>query len=469
MADPRIDLTTKEAVDKFRQILSDSPAWAKLEESQIIEHLAIFSSWALRSYLFRAERNRQEAFLSTAINRSSVLAGAQDNGYVPRLVSPSRGKVSFASKAATDVIVPAGSTWVLPDQTPVQVLDNVVVPALGTVIADVQQTESRVITATVDATRPFYEILLDKALTPSVATLSVRVDTGNGMETWTHVPRLMNTRPDGKVFDIFYTALDQLGVRFGDGTFGLIPPISTPVEITLSITRGPVEVAQGQKLTRLSDGTGDPLLSQIDATTYTTIVGGQPQEDIESIRRNALYYPLYDEQLVWRDDYAFLIERIWPEAIWVRVWGEQEMERVHGFNFDHVNKIYVTAWAPDNLSIGAEILANMPVPVNREYRFIPPVFRGFTATIQATVPRTIARDKARDTIRDTLLLNYGRDSRQRRDEIHLKDFYRLINETGIFADGGHFVVQLAGVTQSNGLEELVHLDMDNTAIEVTYG
>ena len=35
--------------------------------------------------------------------------------------------------------------------------------------------------------------------------------------------------------------------------------------------------------------------------------------------------------------------------------------------------------------------------------------------------------KAKEAIRATLLLHYGRDSRQRRDTIRLKDFYALIN------------------------------------------
>lgn len=469
MADPRIELSPSEAVEKFRQILADSPSWSKLTDSQIIEHLALFTSWQYRSALWRLERARQDSFLSTAINRSSVLAGAEDNGYAPRLAAPSRGQAVFTSKAPDDVAVLAGSTWVLPDQTPVQVIDNVVVPAGSYAIAEVRQTESRIVTATVDGTRAFYEILIDKALTPSVAALAVKVDTGDGLQTWTHVPRLMNTRPDDLAFDIFYTALDQIGVRFGDGTFGRIPPVGSTVEITLSLTRGPVEVAQGQRLTRLTDGTGDPLLAQIEATTYTTIVGGQPQEDLESIRRNALYYPLYDEQLVWRDDYAFQIRRIWPEAVWVNVWGEQEMERVHGFNFQHVNKIFITAWAPDNLDIGAEIPARLQRPTNRSYVFIPPTFRHFTVNVEAIIPRTVPIARAEDAIRATLLQHYGRDSRQRRDLIRIKDFYALINATGLFADGGHFTVELGGVTVGNGLEELVYMDADASALVVTYG
>lgn len=468
MADPRIELSPQEAVDKFRAILSDSESWEKLRDSQIIEHLGVFASWQLRAYLWRVERNRQEAHLSTAISRSGVLAGAEDRGYVPRMAKPSTGKVVFSNRATSDVVVLAGSTWLLPDQTPLQVTDNVIVPATSYAIAEVRQTESVVITAKIESTKAFYEILIDKELTPRVASIAVRVDTGAGMQSWALKSRLMNTKPNDRAYDIFYNALDNLGIRFGDGAFGKIPEQGSSVEITLSVTKGAVEVAQGQNLTRLSDGTGDPLLGRVDASTYTTIVGGEPQESIESIRRNALYYPLYDEQLVWRDDYKFQVSRIWPEAVWVNVWGEQEMEQVHGMNLDYVNKIFITAWAPDNLSIGNEITQRLEKPVNRQYVFVPPVFRPFYASINAVIPRTVPIAKAQDSFKEILALHYGRDSRSRRDEVRVKDFYALINSTGIFADGGYFTVELSGFAAANGLEELVFLDLDGSFMKVVY-
>lgn len=468
MADPRIELSASEAVSRFQQILAGKPTWSKLQDSQIIEHLAIFTSWQYRAALWRNERNRQESYLSTAINRSSVLAGAQDNGYVPRLSKPSKGKAAFVNKAASTVVIPAGSVWVLPDQTPIQVIDDTPIAAAQYALVDVQQSESKTVTVTVDVTKPFYEILIDRAITPTVSSLSVKVNTGAGLELWEVAPRLMNTTSNSKVYDVFYTALDQIGIRFGDGTFGMIPPLNSVVEISLTLTLGLVEVAQGQKLTRLSDGTGDPLLALVDASTYTTIIGGRALEDTESIRRNALYYPLYDEQLVWADDYGFLVRRTWPEAIWVRVWGEQEMERAHGFNLDYVNRIFITAWAPDNIGIGAEILEKLSTPTNRRYVFIPPSFRPFTVKVEAVIPRSISLDSARDAIKATLLTHYGRDSESRRDDVLVKDFYALINATGLFSTGGYFTVELSGTVIGNGLEELIYLDPDASTWSVSY-
>lgn len=468
MADQKIDLSPSEALEKFQQILSSKPSWSKLQDSQIIEHLALFTSWQYRALLWRNERNRQEAYLSTALNRSSVLAGAQDAGYTPRLATPSKGQAVFTNKSSSSVVVPAGSVWILPNTMPIQVINNTPIYPAQYAIADIRQAQQKTILATVDVTKPFYEILISKDLTPFIHVLSVMVDTGNGFELWDSAPRLMNTTSNSMVYDVFYTALDQIGIRFGDGTFGMIPPLNSSVKIELTLTEGNVEIAQGQKLTRVSDGTGDPLLAMVDAQTYTAIVGGRALEDTESIRRNALYYPLYDEQLVWADDYRFQIRRIWPETIWVNVWGEQEMERVYGFNLDYVNRIFISAWAPENLTIGTSIIEGLRNKINRRYVFIQPSFIPFTVTLNAVVPRSISLENAIDSIKSTLSNYYGRDSENRRDDVLLKDFYSLINGTGLFSSGGYFTVSLAGTTAGNGLNEIVFLDMDASTWSVLY-
>ncbi|MBE0507904.1 MAG: hypothetical protein IBX50_14530 [Marinospirillum sp.] len=466
MAEPDIyNLSNDESVEEFQRILASKPEWAKLEDSQFIRNLAIFNSWQYRAAMWRLERDRQEAFLSTAVNRSSVLAGAEDKSYVPRMATPSKGKALLTSTHTTDVLVPSGSVWLMPDQTPLTIPGTAVVPANGSILVDVEQYEVRLEARTVSDAVPFYEVLIDKEITRDICGVAVFVD-GN---RWTYHPRLMNTTSVMRAYDLFYTSLDQLGIRFGDGFFGRIPPAGSIIQLELQLTRGSIEIAQGQQMSRVVANGSDPILAKVSAITSTIIQGGQPQEDIESIRLNARYYPLYDEQLVWRDDYKFQVERIWPEAVWVRVWGEQEQERVYGFDVTHINKIYISAWAPDNPTIGDEILDRLEEPLNRTYVFVPPAMQPFTITLTAVIPRTIQISNAENQIASTLLANYGRDSRNRKTEIKIKDFYSLIERTGVFADGGHFVVDIAGLVPDNGLNDLIYLDLDLSALDISYG
>ena len=86
--------------------------------------------------------------------------------------------------------------------------------------------------------------------------------------------------------------------------------------------------------------------------TANTISGGADQESTEEIRRNSLYYMLYNEEVVWNGDYEFYIRRKHPDINWLNVWGEQEMEAMQGApNPDYINKIFFTAYAPGNSDI----------------------------------------------------------------------------------------------------------------------
>ena len=68
---------------KFKQILSSKPSWQGLENSEIVALFSEMVAWTTQTQLFEIERGRQESLRSTAMNRSSILAHAEDRGYVP--------------------------------------------------------------------------------------------------------------------------------------------------------------------------------------------------------------------------------------------------------------------------------------------------------------------------------------------------------------------------------------------------
>lgn len=450
------------AFDEFKRILTGLPGYERLTDSQIIEGMSLFQSWALRQANWRTERAHQEGFLSTAINRASVLAHAEGKQYTPRKPTPSRGKAVFLNSAAVPVSIPAGTTWLASNQLTYQTTDDLVVPAGSSATIEVTQTENERYTFTVSEEKPFYEITLERDASARVAEMRVRVDGAY----WTHKPRLMNTHGNEGAYDEFYTALDELGVRFGNGIFGAMPPGGARVVVETKETRGETELLPGQEL-RYVSGSQDSNIAMIEARTATPIVGGRPQEDIEEIRRNALYYPLYDEQLTWRDDYTFTIRRQWPEAVWVNVWGEQEQERVHGVNLDHIGKIYVSAYAPERPDILAEIVERLESPISREYVAVTPNEKPFMVRFNGRISRTLPRQRVLNDVRATLERHYGKNSYERRDTVKLKDFYKLISATGHF-ERGDFVVELFGDTASNGLNDLVFMDWGLSEIDVGY-
>lgn len=450
------------ALDEFKRILTSLPGYERLTDSQIVEGMSLFQSWALRQANWRTERAHQEGFLSTAINRSSVLAHAESKQYVPRKPTPSRGQVAFANTCSAPVSIPAGTEWRADNQLTYRNRDDVVVPGGAVVSAEVQQLTASQFTFRIEGRKPFFELVLGREESAEISDFSVTIDG----DRWKMEPRLMNTSRNAAIYDEFYTALDEIGIRFGNGVFGRIPEDGAEVVIDALLTRGQTELLSGQEI-RYAGGSDDHNIGMIEARTKASITGGRPREDIEEVRRNALYYPLYDEQLVWRDDYSFRIRRQWPEAVWVNVWGEQEQERENGPDLDHIGKIYVTAYAPERPGILDEIIETLEAPISREYVAVPPREKPFTMTLDATIERSIPQQRAINSVRETLTKHYGKGSYDRRAAIKLKDFYRLISATGFF-EMGDFVVELFGDFDSNGLEDLVFLDLGASDITVGY-
>lgn len=455
-------IDSEQALAEFKRILTGLPGYERLEDSQVVEAMSLFQSWALRQANWRAERAYQEAFLTTATNRASVLAHAEGRQYVPRKPTPSRGQAVLINSGDQPVSFPAGTRWVGSNQLSYQSLDDAVAPAGGTVTIEIRQTEPERLRFELEDRGPFTEVVIDREASLQVAELSVRVDGA----LWEYRPRLMNTQGSTRAYDEFYTALDEIGIRFGNGIFGAMPPDGADVVVEALMTQGQTELLPGQEL-RYLDGSEDHNVGMIEARTLTTITGGRPREDIEEVRRNALYYPLYDEQLVWRNDYAFAIRRQWPEVVWVNVWGEQEQEAVHGMSLDHIGKIYVSAYAPERPDVLTEITAGLEEPISREYEAVAPSFKPFQLRLTGTIERSIPLAGALNDVRTVLLDAYGRDSRNRRTNVKIKDFYKLITATGHF-EMGDFTIELFGDFTSNGLNDLVHLDWDLSAINVGY-
>lgn len=460
IADQFID--EQQALKEFKRILVGMPGYERLEDAQIIEAMSLFQSWSLRQANWRAERAHQEGFMFTANQRSSVLAHAESRQYVARKPTPSRGPAVFVNRSSAPVSLPAGTQWVGSNQLPYLTTDDVIVPPGGRADAEVVQASPERYTYRVESRRPFYEILLDREASTQVSEFTVSVDG----ERWVMMPRLMNTAQNSAAYDEFYTALDEIGIRFGNGVFGRIPGDGAEVVVDVLLTHGETSLLGGQEL-RYVTGSSDPNIGMIEAQTGGAITGGRGREDIEEIRRNALYYPLYDEQLVWQDDYTFVIRRMWPEVVWTNVWGEQEQEQAYGPSLDHIGNIYVSAYAPGRPDVLSEIVSQLEEPISRRFVPVPPNFKPLAIRLEGEIERHIPLAKAIGDVEKLLLEAYGKDSKTRRDRIKLKDFYRLISSTGHF-EMGDFSVEIFGDQKTNGLNDVVYLDWSLSEIQVEY-
>ncbi len=461
-----------EALQKFKDILTGMADWAILKGSQFMEHLSVFQSWALRSALWEVERAKQEFFASTALNRSSLLAHVEDREYLPRKAEPSSGTVTIKNNGAYAVSLPVHHPFISDLQVDYLAGQACEIAPGASVEVEFLQLKRHEIPFTVSEEKPFYEVLVDRDLTPKVNSIEVWLDAGEGPEEWAYSRLLQNSWPDSKVFDERYSHLDQIAICFGNGNFGMIPPLGATGKLVLWLTDGNTILLPGQPM-HLVGELLDAARQQVNLSvlTATAITGGRDAESTAELKSNLHYWPIYNERLVWQEDYLYFIRRRYPDIVWIKVWGEQEAEAVYGARLSHINKIFVSAYSPYDPEVGAKVMDSLrSVPLlNRKFEWLDPIFSAFQLTVSGKVARSrIITDVVQD-IRKKLTLNYGKDSRERLPEIYIKDFYRTVNETGHFGEReAYFEISHSGKTEATDLQEMIYLDLDNTVIELDY-
>lgn len=458
--------------EKLKALLSQNPSWKNLANSQFVEHLAIFMGWMLEDAAFKVERARQEAFIGTALNRSSLVAHAEDREYLPRKPQPSSGKIKITNPNTSPVTLKRGTQFLSDAQLPYSLDAKTVITAKGTAVAGVIQYGVTSVVQTVDATMPFYEILLERELTAKVMSIEVFVDEGDGFEQWEYSRLLTNASRDSKVWDEFYHVGDQIGVRFGNGTFGKIPGAGATVRLDIAYTEGNVLLLEHQYLYPMEtvlDDQGQPASIQIEATE--TIQGGQPQEPTEEMRRNLHYWPVYNERLIWDNDYTYFLRRRYPEIVFVRAWGEEEAEKLWGVKLEHINKIWICAYAPRSGLKEDVMRAIADVPMMcRNFQWYEPEHISFTIEMEGQILSDAVLSEVLEDVKNALMAAYGKDSAQRRDSVLASEVYECIYATGHFdaGSGAWFKVELSGSFEAEYIYQMVSLDLENSQISLAH-
>ena len=464
-------ISIDEAYQKFKSIIGEKSSWLQIASSQFVHHLSVFVGWALRQALWKIERALQEFFLSTALNRSSILAHVEDRDYVPQKAQPSTGVCQITNKGDDTVSIPAERAFLSNAQVD-YICDNALVLTSGQVVTDVAFSQLKIESVEYDVTEEsvFYEILFDTDISAKIHSFEVYVDD----EKWDLAKRFLNTTSTSKVYDEFYSHTDKTGIRFGNGIFGMIPPIDAVVRIDFRLTDGDTFLNENQELyivDELLDYSGNP--ANLEVVTDGAITGGSDMEATETIRRNLLYWPIYNDQLVWDNDYIYYVKKNFPDVVWINVWGEKEAEEQAGApDLDFINKVFVSAYAPDTSTLSTDVLAALDgtEKTNRVFEWVDPVFQTFTVTITGKVSSAQNISTVLANIETALEEDYGKDSGSRKDHVLLSDVYNLIAGLGYFADSdeAYYIIEITGDTEPEALENMVHIDLESSTIEIEY-
>lgn len=484
-------VTRAEAAEYFRGILENKPGWEKLKSSQFVSHLSTFVSWCLREALWRLERLNQEFFVSTALNEASIMAHAEDRGYIPRKRIPATGDILITNIGATASFLPAASQFVSSHGRLYITKQAIKIPAGSSVTAAVAQCQMLQIIVEIAEEAAFFQYVFPLDISSLIAENGIRVEVklqGSPVfETWSHAPLFQNSWPGSKVYDEFFSHTGQTGIRFGNGIFGMIPPNGTVIQFTLALTEGDTLLLPGQKLFPVNDYAG-----KFTAIAATAIQGGSERESIESMRINMLYWPSYNRKLVWDDDYVFYIKRNVGGIKWIRVWGEKEQEEQDGtLSVRRINHVYITAYrtaaegqirvrqlkldgswslrspyklgayTESNSLVDADIMGLLSDTyiLNRHFVFVEPVLTPFSVVVTGNASRSVSLEKAKEEISAALFSAYGKDSETRKDNVFIKDLYAVISSTGLFSmPGARFEVSISGRITGTRLQEMIYLE-----------
>jgi len=466
-------ITREEAAIYFRQLIGSKAEWVKLASSQFVGHLSVFVSWCLRDALWRLERLNQEFFISTAINRASILAHVEDREYIPRKRTPASGTARITNNGAASLSLPTHTPFMSPDQREYLTTQAVTITAGTSVDVPIAQMEVEEVTYNIPREEPFHTYLMSIDRSVKLSGLTVELNTdGLGYKPWSYARLFQNAGPYDEVYDEFYSHTGQTGIRFGNGVFGRVPNLNAKLRLTLYLTDGETTLLAAQALSLLADindAAGQPVT--VKAETLTAIENGGDSEGQEEMRANLHYWPIYNEKLVWADDYTFFIRKQIDDIVWAKSWGEEEQESITGFDVHNINRIFITAYAPGNLTLDEEVMAKFATVslLNRSFTWVEPVFSYFTLQITGKVSRTAIISEVVAAIESALAKDYGRDSKTRKDKVFIKDFYDLVTGTGYFSDRiAYFEITVAGITVATALEEMVSIDINNTEINFSY-
>jgi len=334
-----VDYTSKDYYslrsDLIARIQDRVPNWTGTDDHDfgiaIVEAFAYLGD--LMSYYI--DRAANEAFISTATQRSSIINIAQTYGYSIAGYSASFTTLTFSNSSADAVTVPGGTVvsgdLVIGDTvktveftTDADVTIDAVNPTTDSPgQADVTATHGRsVIQISGDATFDGELIGTSMGLpnmtfqlgeTPVVAgSINVYVQEGDVFSKWQEVRHITDYGPTDLVFTTYTDENDNVFINFGDGVSGVIPTLYSEIRARYTVGGGAIGNVPTGVITDIIYVPGlthtqvNALQASITVTNSAVGLGGSDPESTEQIRALAPLALRANNRAVTLQDYADL-------------------------------------------------------------------------------------------------------------------------------------------------------------------
>jgi len=257
------------------------------------------------------DRTLNEAYLDTAVQRSSLLAIARLLGYNPTPLRSATAVLTLNNTAASPLTVPKGSRFYatnlvagLPYNIYFETADDVMIPVGSPGVAVVNVTQGVTTSTESLGTSDGSPAQTYALFNPNVAAGSVVVEVN---ETGTYVPwrtvdHVVDFGPSDPVVEVYEDADGLTYVRFGDGISGRVPSVGAAIRVTYRVCDG----ALGNVAASAINASVGALPGLTAVSNGTAAVGGADRETDESIRWNTPRALRAINRAVTTDDYAAL-------------------------------------------------------------------------------------------------------------------------------------------------------------------
>ena len=445
---PSVDYTSRDysaiLADMTSLIPNFAPTWTNRDPADFgMTMLELFAYMGdiINYYIDRAAN---EALITTATQRNSVLQIAKLLGYNPTASKPSTVTLTFQNSSASAITLPAltqVATSLVANATTSQVVFEtnfaVTVPAkVGstngsvTVVATQGETVSNEIIGVSDGSpNQMYQLVNSSVINDSVEV------TINGV-SYQKVENLIDSNSYDPVFSVYTTADDITFIMFGDSVSGRIPPNGIQIYATYRIGGGTlgniasntikyvIKVPGGAIPAGLTVSNQDISISGDGAAT-----GGADAESTDSIRINAPLSIRAINRAVSLADYSYLA---------VQVSGVSKAIATANV-YTSVTLYFAPSGDPgvssDNITptsvfnnLVPTVLAYLvdKAPANTSITFQPPKYVGVYLTVAITVAPSFKQSSVLSSVTSVLNSLFYIDNVVFGDTIAVSDVYSAI-------------------------------------------
>jgi len=332
-----VDYTSKDYYsireELIQRIQDRLPDWKANDPADFGVALVEAFSYVSDILSYYIDRNANEAFITTATQRDSVLNIARNYGYSPAGYRQALVELTFTNTSATEVTLPEG-TVVSGDV----VIDDTVNTIYFTTVADAvigEQVGSTPGNVTVTATHGRSVVLVSDDATvngeligtsdglPAMSfelgetpvvedSVEIYVQDGALFVKWTEVQHLTDYGPNDQVYSTTLDENDIVTVKFGDGVSGSIPTLYSEIRAKYTVGGGNAGNVDADTVDTLvyvpglSEVQVTALQTDISVTNADAAFAGADPESTEQIRTSAPLTLRANNRAVSINDFATL-------------------------------------------------------------------------------------------------------------------------------------------------------------------